>query len=285
MPPKNLFKKYEESGTAPVLNLLLAFISSLLIISFFSFIYNILLTLSPIVYLNVLLVVGLGYCIAYTVRYLCLAFKIRNQRICFLATGIISLIIIYIQWVLFIYIYLANEINPLQDISIILELFISPDIIFNDIIQINSIGTWEIRSTIINGPILWCVWITEAVILILVPLRIYNLFEVIPFSEIDNKWYKKVKIDQEFEYITLRNHFLESLYSNPSKALMNLSKPDPYRYSNVYIYYDKNRISFLIEIENVSIDKNSKKDYIEVLAPSHIESHHIKEIKENFNLK
>ena len=278
------FREYKESGTAPLINIIGLLSSAFVISTVLGLIYNLIMWIIPLIYFNVLVVFVYGYFIAYISRYLNIVFKIRNKKISILITFIFSLMSIYLQWVSFIYIYSTENLHPFEDIRIMLDLLLQPETIVWSIIDINPYGTWEVGETTINGGILWFIWALEALLIIAIPLRLYLLFDIFPFSEKDNRWYKKRKIDKEFEYVSLRNHFLKSFYENPLEAINSMGKSDFRRHSNIYIYSDKNQRSYLIEIENVMVDSKSKKDYMEVLKPSHIDIQTVKKIQETFKI-
>jgi len=277
-------RKYTESGIAPPLNILGLLIVALAASLALGFVYNVLIQFISFVYVNVLILFGFGYALGYLSRWLNLLFKIRSKKISIIITAIISILTVYIQWACFMYIYFTEDLTPFQDIEAILRILSQPNLLIETIIEINTYGTWIISETPINGSILWWIWLGEALLLIAIPLRLYMLFDIIPFSEADNRWYKKNKIDKEFEYIVLRKDFIKSFAENPVESLRDLGKADPLRYSNVYIYSDKNMRSFLIEIENVTVDRKARKDYLEVLPPSHIRIEEIKQLETSFNI-
>ena len=280
----NLFRKYTESKTAPFLNLVSFFFTGLIVISVLSFIYSCLITLIPTIYFNVVIVFAFGYTIAYASRYLNLLFKIRHRMMSILMTGVLSLFAVYLQWVMYLYI-ISNDIKPLQDFSFILELIFRPDFIFYDMNELNKVGAWEIGSTIINGTELWLIWLTEALLIISIPLRLYSLFDVLPFSEKGNQWYKKKTIITDFEYILLKQTFLESFYQNSIESLTKLDKGNGIRYSKINVFSDKNKVSFLISIENVSVDSKGQKEFSDVLEPSYIDRNYYNKLNEEFKIE
>ena len=278
------FRKYTESGIAPVVNVIGLFFTAIVFIFALSLLYNILIRFISFVYVNVIIIVGFGYSLAYLSRYLNIAFKIRSKKKSMIITGVITLLAMYIQWAIFMYVISVDDLAPWQDILIILDIFLNPYYIFSSLAELNQYGTWEVGKTAINGGILWFIWCLEALLIVAIPLRLYFLFDILPFSEKDNRWYKKRRIDKEFEYISLRSHFLKSFYESPIETINSLGKPDYRRYSNIYIYSDKNHRSYLIEIENVMVDSKSKKDYMEVLPPSYIDHQTVKKIQETYKI-
>tara|TARA_R110002073_G_scaffold8207_5_gene45817 strand:+ start:28673 stop:29533 length:861 start_codon:yes stop_codon:yes gene_type:complete len=281
----NAFKKYKESGVAPSLNLIAIFSISFVVMFILTFIYSLLITFIPIIYFNIVLVVGFGYVVAYCSRYLNIFFKIRNRIISIALTGIIAVSAIYLQWVFYLYIISGDNINPIDDISIIIDLIINPSLFLDILIELNHFGAWEIGSSTINGSALWFIWLGEALIILLTSLKIYSQFDIKPFSEKDNEWYKAKKVFFDFEYIHLRQTFLESFYVNPAEALASLEKGNGTRQSNVYIFSSKNKSFFLISIENSIVNSKGRKEFSEVLEPCYLDRNHLTTIKEKFAVK
>jgi hypothetical protein len=277
-------KKYTESGIAPPLNVAALILVAILVSLALGFAYNVLIQLISFVYVNVIIVFGFGYILGYVSRWLNLLFKIRSKKKSMLITAVIGVLAVYLQWCCFLYIYFTEDLSPIKDFESILGIISRPDLLVETMIEINQYGTWMFRDASINGTILWCIWLGEALLMIAIPLRLYLLFDVLPFSEADNRWYKKSKIDKEFEYILLRKDFLKLFAENPVEGLNSLGKPDYRRYSEVYIYSDKNRRSFLIAIDNVTVDPKGNKDYAEVLPPSQISMEKIRKIQTSFNI-
>lgn len=278
------FKKYTESGIAPPLNILGILILAVAGSFVLGFLYNILIRFISFIYINVLVVFAFGYVLAYMSRGLNILFKIRSKTKAMFITAAIAILAVYIQWACFVYIFFVEDLSPIQDFKSIVNIIIHPELLVQLMPEINEFGTWTVSKTSINGGILWWLWLGEALLLIAIPLRLYMQFEIMPFSEADNRWYKKNRIDKDFEYIHLRRDFLELFAKSPVEGLNSLGKHDYSRYSRFYIYSDKNMRSFLIEIENVKLDHKGRKDYSEILPPSHIAFDQIKQIQTSFNI-
>jgi hypothetical protein len=275
-------QKYVESGIAPPLNIAGLLVVAILASMVLGFVYNVLIWYISFVYVNVIIIFGYGYALGYLSRWLNLLFKIRSKKISILITAVIAILSIYIQWACFVYIYFVEDLKPIQDFEAILSMMLRPDLLIEIMLEINANGSWMIGKSVINGGMLWLIWIGEALLMLAIPLRLYVQFDVLPFSEADNRWYKKNKINENFEYILLRQNFIKDFAEDPVKGLKSLGKPDPLRYSTVYIYSDKNMRSFLVEIENVTIDYKSRKDYTEILPPSHISVEEVKKLETSF---
>lgn len=103
MNTQNSFKKYKESGIAPPINLVVFFLIGLCSMFLLGFLYSCLITFIPFIYFNVVVLIGFGYIIGYTSRYLNITFKIRNKTASMIMTGVLALFATYFQWVFYIY--------------------------------------------------------------------------------------------------------------------------------------------------------------------------------------
>jgi len=199
-------------------------------------------------------------------------------------TTILALFATYFQWVFYLYILSSENITPLNDVSYIVDLLLDPMYLIEFINELNKIGAWDIGDVTINGSELWLIWLGEALITLGISLRIYYSFDMKPFSEEDNQWYNKTKINTDFEFINLKKTFLEEFYKNPIVTLNSLKKGDGTRQSNVYVFSSKSQNMFLISIENSIVNKKGRKEYSEVLKPCFLNRNHLIEIKEKFTI-
>ena len=284
MEMKSIFKKYEISGKAPILNLGFIFLLGIFLMFLLGFLYSCLTTIIPIPYFNIFVLFGFSYAIAYISHFLSVIFKIRNKAASIIITTAHVLIATYFQWVFYIYIISFEKITPLNDFSFIADLLLDTRYLIDIIIELNSIGAWEIDSITYTGASLWLIWLGEVILTLTISLRMGNKFELKPFSEKDNQWFNKTKILTDFEYIHLKKTFLEGFYKNPVEALTSLEKGNGSRQSNVYIFSSKSQDTFLISIENSIVTNKGRKECTEILEPCFLNRHQIIGIKENFTI-
>jgi len=285
MKMENVFKKYQISGKAPVTDLSIIFLSGICIMFLLGFLYSCLTTIITIIYFNVFVLFGFSFAIAHISHFLNVTFKIRNKIAAMIITAILSLFATYFQWTFFIYVITFESITPINDLSYIIDLLLDPIYFIDFIIELNSIGAWEIDSVTYTGSSLWLIWLGEVTLTLAISLKIYHKFELKPFSEKDNQWFDKTKILTDFEFIHLKRTFLEDFYKNPAEALMSLKKGNGTRQSNVYIFSTKSQNTFLISIENSIVNKNGRKEPFNVLEPSILNRNHLTSIKEKFTLE
>lgn len=284
MEMKNILKRYEISGKAPTLNLGFIFIIGIFIMFLLGLLYSCLTTFIPIPYFNIFVLLGFSYAIAHIGYFLSNTFKIRNKVASMVITTILALFATYFQWGFFIYIISSEKITPFNDLSYIIDLLLDIRYLIDIIIELNSVGVWEIDSVIYTGTSLWLIWSGEVLLTLILSLRIYHKFALKPFSEKDNQWFHKAKILTDFEYIHLKRTFLDGFYNNPVDALMSLEKGNGIRQSNVYIFSSKSQDTFLISIENSIVNNKGRKEYTEILEPCFLNRNQLIGIKEKFTI-
>lgn len=142
----------------------------------------------------------------------------------------------------------------------ILWLF-NPSSFFGLISEINTYGTWGIGSSeyIINGFLLTVVWLSEIIIISLPMVLLIMDFDVLPFSEKLNKWYKKYTIDDDFESMYSGKLVDEKLDKGVLTALTDLLPGNGARHSKIHLYYLEGENSQYLSIDKVVIDPRSGK--------------------------
>ena len=278
---------YKESGIAPPINLLACFLTSTLIIIPVSYFFSLIITYMPFIYLNMVLVILFGYSISLIVNSISKLFKIRNRNKKVGLTLIVTLFGFYANWVSYFYLITTEKVTLFFDISTYINYYLRPDLIVLNILELSKFGTWEIFSITFKDSALWIVWIAEFLIIILTSYYGIIKAKEIPFSENDNKWYKKHTIDTDFEPIKFRNDFIDKYSENPFEAICSLGKSDFTRFSKIYVYSSDSETRNLISIDNVLISEGGKgkKEYDEILAPNYIDSNYMIQLRQKFKLK
>ena len=280
-------KFYQESGVANPINLFLTFICTSIIIIPISYFYSLIITYFPLIYFNVVLVVVYGYIIALLSNIFAKVFKIRNKKKTLIITLLSALFAFYCQWVSYLYIILNENVTIFFEPNLYFKMFSLPFQNLQNILAINEFGSWEIFSTVFKGNILWVIWILEFSIILATSYFGFLKMSVNPFSEIDNKWYKKEVFNFDFEAIKLRKDFIKNYQENPFEAINNLESGNGIRYSNIYIYSSKSKNKILLSIDNIMVTERGKgkKDIEEILAPNYIDSNIAIQLKNKFKIK
>ena len=284
MQMKSILKRYEISGKVPTLNLGFIFLFGIFLMFLLGFLYSCLTTIITVPYFNIFVLFGFSFVIAHISHFLSITFKIRNKVALMVITTTLALFATYFQWVFYIYIISFEKITPLNDLPYIVDLLLDTRYLIDIILELNSVGAWEIDSVTYTGTSLWLIWFGEIILTLTISLRMCNKFELKPFSEKDNQWFNKAQILTDFEFIHLKRTFLEGFYKNPVEALTSLEKGNGIRQSNVYIFSSKSQDTFLISIENSIVTNKGRKECTEILEPCFLNRNQIIGIKEKFTI-
>ncbi|TYA84077.1 hypothetical protein [Seonamhaeicola marinus] len=284
---------YKESGIASPLSISLSILSGAIILLFCSFFYSLLIANLSFIYLNFLIVAAYGFIVCYTSRAFNMIFKIRNRKKSIVITIILALLAIYFQWISYIFIISFDELDPallFKEWDFFFNLLIRPDIFVSTMIDISNVGLWSIgasNGTTLKGVLLWAIWLGEAAIIIYIAVKHYLNFETIPFSEKDNKWFKKELLDFDFERVVYKKSFVEELLQNPSEAILNLKRGDGLRHSKISVFSSETEPRSLITIDNIVITQRGKgkRDVTKVLEYYYIDNLHLSIIRSKFRTK
>ena len=282
----NSLKFYEESGIAPVPNLVLSFLIGIVIVTFFSFYYSLLVTYMPFIYLNLIITIIYGYLIALIADQLFSIFKIRNRKKAIFVAILIALVGNYSQWVSYMYIISTENIRLFPDLIYYFELYIRPDYLIENMGYLAENGAWEMFGVTIKGFILWGIWIAETLLIMFTVYYAASNKGTIPFSESSNQWYSKYTIDVDFEPIKLRAQFIEAYSKNPLEAIKSLEKGNATRYAHVHIYKTKRDGRSLVSIDNLLVTERGKgkKEKEEIVAPHYIENNYIHQLMQEYKV-
>lgn len=284
---------YKESGTANPINIFLSITSSLIVLLFVSFFYSFIITYLPLIYFNFIVVAAYGFIIAYISRGFNTLYKIRNKKTSIYITIVVTLFAIYFQWVNYLFIISYEDIEPLlffKEIKVFSEFLFRPDLVVIDIINISKIGFWSLgfmSDVPVKGIFLWLIWLAEIAIISFFAISVFINFKTIPFSERDNKWYKKEIIDFDFEYVAFKKQFIESFLNNASESILSLKRGDGIRHSKISIFSSKGEPNSLISLDNIIVTQRGKgkKDITKVIEHYYIDNKDLELLKQSFRTK
>jgi hypothetical protein len=171
----------------------------------------------PIIYLNMLITVGLGLAVGYSVSFIVIKLgRVRNGSLAIIYALAASLIVIWFQWAIWIVALFEDVEMTFSNVS---SLLMSPTVMFEIMADINEEGTFSIGrrgsdSGMVNGTMLTLIWIAEALIIIVASvIKPINQAKQ-PYCEKHNKWFQKnevMKLD---------------LVENPQELIDGLEKMD-----------------------------------------------------------
>ena len=138
-----------------------------------------------------------------------------------------------------------------------------------------------------TGLILWGIWLLEAGVIILIAHYNYRYFEIIPFSEKDNTWFKKEYINVDFKHIAIKQKFIDRMETYTSDALLQLQKKHGNRHSQTSVLRAPTKQKSLENIDKTIVTQRGKgiKDTRKVLPLTYINSHHLVLLKKVFEFK
>ncbi|HEV2990802.1 MAG TPA: hypothetical protein VG759_20355, partial [Candidatus Angelobacter sp.] len=111
----------------------------------------------PFVYINLLASLGFGALLGVVVDSRLKSHKCRNVFITGLAAFVVVLAAYYASWAVWLHAVTQIPIVALLD---------HPIGLWKVILAVNEVGTWSLRSDVINGVFLWIVWVSEAACII-----------------------------------------------------------------------------------------------------------------------
>jgi len=283
---------YKESGISNPINIGLVVICSLFSILFLSYFYTLFITYMPIVYFNFLVVIGFGLSVSIVSRIFNIVFKIRNRKRTIFITMMLAFFAIYFQWVCYLFIISFESFNILlifENFGFFLSILFRPDVVVLNIIDISKIGLWSLGTSdlYLKGFFLWLVWMAEAAIIIFISYNNFRHFNEVPFSEKDNKWFKKEIVDFDFEHIAFKKKFIEEFLVNPTESIFQLKRGDGLRHSKICIFKSETESKSIITIDNIIVTQRGKgkKDYTKVLEHCYLDTIYITQLKGKYKTK
>lgn len=248
---------YEHSGKFSLPGVLIAFGLGVLTAIVMAFIYNFLIVLIPIIYLNFFITVGFGVAIGYSVKYFSRFGKIRNKTYIISLAAAVGFVAFYFQWIAY-FVFLSYDDLSFEAYSDHLSIIFNPLYLASLIIELNVVGSWSIFGLMFNGMPLWLIWISEAAIIIGMPVLIMKKHPVKPYSELLQKWYNQYKLNYQFERISMVNQFKEDLGKDVENTVNNLSYGESNRYSEVMIYFLEDEEQQYLSVNTIYIEDQGK---------------------------
>ncbi|WP_113651236.1 hypothetical protein [Pedobacter namyangjuensis] len=264
-------EKYVPSGIASPSGILKTILFGILASFILPIVYILLVKLVPNIWFiaicAMLFGMGLGYFIDLGVK----VGKIRNFKIGIAIAIFCGLLAFYNQWVLFdALMYSAKGFTfnlTGADIKILLRdfffLFTHPGILFQEIQNLNAVGTFRIESSgNVSGLLLWVIWFGELVVILLsVALTVANGYLTTPFSEQNDMWMERRKTISRINFVQDKASFLNSLDNKQIDLLHhNPEILDHENFAEVVVFESYGDPSKYINVVNVTntVDKKGK---------------------------
>jgi hypothetical protein len=274
------YKSIEKSN---ITNIALAIIICSIIAIFFGWLYS-LMGIIPIVYFNILITIGFGFGLAFTLQIVSKFLKVKDKKTRLIIIIIITIIGYYSHWISFI---IQTYSEGFPSFTNYINYWLFPKDFFSVINEINKYGTWGIgfSGVLINGFYLTIIWIIEALVIFFIAIRHTFSFPENPFSEKLNKWYPKIVLKEEFESIYSSKKFMIDIKKEGINLILNLTTGNATKYTRIAVFYlDGEDIQYL-SIENVYIEvrNNAKKNITQIIKPIEITTIEAKKILSKFD--
>lgn len=278
------FTEYKATKNTNPLSISLAILICSIIGVFLGWIYSVTVYI-PIIYFNILITVGFGLGLVYSIQIVSKVFKIRDKKSRILIVVISVLIAYYSHWISFIVQVYTSEFPSFINY---INYWIHPRGIFENISEINKLGTWGFgfsNTLFIRGIVLSIIWLVEAIIIFFIAIGRIFQFPENPFSEKLNKWYPKIALKKEFENIYSSKRFISQIEEKGIDHVLNLEDGLAFKYSKISIFYLEGEDKQYLSIDSVSIDtKNESKATINVMVkPFEVSTQNAKKLIKKFD--
>jgi hypothetical protein len=254
---------YKPSGKTNSISFLYLLLAILIAAPILALAYTYAILYIPIIYLNILCVIGIAFGLGFVANFVVGLGKVRNKWIAILFGLMVGIAGLYFSWVIWIY----DHINASAFVDVShLELMQSPEALWDVIWKINDQGTWGIgrsASASISGKMLTTVWVIEAIVFIGTPIFFAFSKTSEPYLEEDDDWADTTKIGP-FEFIidkeTLKKQ-LETKNYEPLLAMGPAENEQEKSHAIFMLYHNKKRAhgkEFYLSVSNMKEHINKK---------------------------
>ncbi|QJP33629.1 hypothetical protein F0365_04015 [Nonlabens sp. Ci31] len=275
---------YRESGSYHAPSLFISVVFLIFLSLLLAYLYNAITIVMPIIYINVLLVFGLGIVLGYSILVLCKLSKVGNYKIRIGLALLIGILTLYFQWSAYLG-YLINEGLPSLKSYIRTLGWIFYDSIEKEVIvELYHYGAYEVFNTQVTDYALLFIWFLEAAIIIAIPILAVFRYVPLPISDTYNKFYDQYTIEKDFRSLGSGELTAYRIHTGPAVALQELEGGKANRHSKIKIYYLPQESKQYLKAENISVQRrNESKTEVDVIIKYlELSTPHAKELLETF---
>jgi len=263
--------KYTPQGHATSSGILITSVIGILAAIILPLIYIILGRLIPNIWFIAIIAAFLGMGTGFFIDLGVKLGKIRNKKIVTVIAICCGLLAFYTQWVFFdtlIYSQKGFTFNlNATDFKVLTDdfffIFTHPNILFQEIINLNEIGTFRISgSDTVRGLLLWVIWAGEFLVILGGTLfAVLNGQVIKPFSETNDQWMIKRKFHHRIPFVDSKDQLVTEL-NNKNFALLNdqPSLGNDANYAEVVIFESTGDPTKYVSVLNVSNPTGKAKD-------------------------
>ncbi len=186
---------YKPSGKFSPLSFVILIVSSLSLVPLLSWLYVLVSTGLMSVgivffYLNFIVTLIFGTSVGLLVMHLAVIDwgKVRNAKVATVFSLLAGLMAYYWHWVFWLNRNYYTEDNWF-------DIFINPQAVLLAVNELNEMGTFTLEKNVVNGFLLFIVWLIEAVLIIWPIVFVAKRRSERPFSEKSNKWSNEIKLN------------------------------------------------------------------------------------------
>lgn len=266
MEPKYTPQGY-ASPSAILTTLAIGILASFILPLFYIILGRLIPNIWFIAIIALLLGLGLGFFIDLGVKI----GKVRNKKIVAIIAIFCGLFAFYIQWVFFDTLAYSKKGFTFnltgEDLKFLAQdfffLFTHPNVLIQEIINLNEIGTFRIESTgTISGVLLWIIWAGEFIVILGGALfGVLNGQVIHPYSEINDNWMKRRKIAHRIPLVENKETILEALTNRNFTVLEDQpSLINEANYAEVIVFESIGDPTKYISVVNLSNPTGKAKD-------------------------
>jgi hypothetical protein len=233
--------------------------------------------------------IGLAYALAYIVsRFVIRYGLVRNSKIAFVVAVFATFITLYYSWAIWATLQLnSHDLIELGRMSVsksftsqeeILHFVLNPTELFEIIDEVHQVGTWTLTTKqnhegggAVKGGFLITIWAVEALITIVLPIKLAMRWSKFPYSEKLEKWLPKLK-SKKLMYINSFDRITDLINAGRDlNELFHLQKNKAMSNSVIILYGELESEKFLTLINHQSVrDGKNKLSLKRVIAENQL---------------
>jgi hypothetical protein len=153
---------YKHSGDYTASGVLLSLLGGAAATAVLAFVYAYVILYCPFIYINFFATLFYGGAVGLLGAMLLKRQKTRNTSVAVAVGVVLGLFALYAQWVVWMFGFLGRA--EVEERSL-LGLALTPSVLWELILKVNSVGAWEFKGSTPTGGFLWAIWGLEALLI------------------------------------------------------------------------------------------------------------------------
>lgn len=255
------------------------------VIPFFGYGYELITFYLPLAYFNALITFGAGIFISVVSIYTMRLCKNRSKKNLILGTTLAATVFFLSAWITYIILGINGPFGYFEMAPQIAQ--ISSDYGLSNVFDyIFNMGLHTVFGFPLVGWGLVLAWILEAAILFIVPIGIVYKHVLYPFSENQQKYYKKEQIINHFARVASENVLIENMNNSVLDTIEKMASGSNAKgYSKIMLHTLPNESEHYLSISNIFYDSKNRKSKDLILRYYRIDTNTLEKIKKTFKTK